>query len=188
MKKFLVLLLVFVVSIVSCEGNKTKADALKESVSKFKDSLGILEITAFIPEQYAEVKTDTIFSNGFSVSIKTFTNMKRSVTYKYQVDNTLTHIDNFRDWVSEVEIKKNDKVIFNRVIDASFFLEKDKTIKDSLHKAINNKVWINEEFPLDNNYINLIGGFIYPDSEKVLYYDIKIDTQGKYTIKKIEDL
>ncbi len=187
MKKFVFIMLLLALCIFSCDGRKTKAESLKESVAKFKDSLGKLEITEYIPEKYVEVKTDTLLTNGFAISIKTYTNMKRVVTCKNQVDNTLTHINNYRDWVSEVTIKKNDKVIFDKVFDANFFLENDKTIGDSLHKAINNKVWIDDEFPLNKNYVNLVGGFIFPESKKTLYYDIKIDNEGKYSVQKIEN-
>ena len=187
MKKFVFIMLLLALYILSCDGRKTKAESLKESVAKFKDSLGKLEITEYLPEKHVEVKTDTILTNGFSISIKTYTNMKRVVTCKNQVDNTLTYINNYRDWVSEVTIKKNDKVIFDRVFDANFFLENDKTIADSLHKAINNKVWIDDDFPLNKNYVNLVGGFIFPESKKTLYYDIKIDNEGKYSVQKIEN-
>ena len=187
MKKFVLLMLLLVLSFLSCEGRKTKAESLKESVAKFKDSLGKLEITEYIPEKYVEVKTDSILTNGFSISIKTYTNMTRFITCKNQVDHTLTHVNNYRDWVSEVTIKKNDKVIFDKVFDANFFLENDKTIGDSLHKAINNKVWIDDDFPLDKNHVSLVGGFIFPESKKTLYYDIKIDNEGKYSVIKIEN-
>lgn len=184
--KNLLLLAFIIISIVSCNGNKTKHDTLKESVEKFKDSLGTLEVESFIPETYAEVKTDTILSNGFSISIKTYTDMNRFVTFKYQVDETLTHIDKFRDWISEVTIKKDNVLIFDKKLDANFFLAQDKSIKDSVSKAINNKVWMNEDFPLEKDYVYLVGGFIFPESEKVVYYDIKIDTKGNYSLKKIK--
>ncbi|MBP0902308.1 hypothetical protein ACFSKN_01660 [Mariniflexile gromovii] len=183
----LIYMLLIVLAFISCNGGKTKKDTLKESVEKFKDTLGTLEIEEYIPKEYTEVKTDTLLSNGFSISIKTYTDMNRSVKFKYKVDATLTHIDHFRDWISEVKIKKNDVLIFNKKLDANFFLEQDKTLKDSLNKAINNKVWINEDFPLEKNHVYLLGGFIFPKAEKVLYYDIKIDSKGNYSIKEIED-
>lgn len=183
----LIYILLIIFAFISCNGGKTKNDTLKESVEKFKDTIGPLEIEEYIPKEYAEVKTDTLLSNGFSISIKTYTNMKRSVKFQYKVDKALTQIDNFRDWISEVKIKKNDVLIFDKKLDANFFLQEDKTIKDSLSKAINNKVWINEDFPLEKNHVYLVGGFIFPESENVLYYDIKIDSEGNYRIKKIEE-
>ncbi|MFG6687850.1 hypothetical protein ACGK9U_14800 [Mariniflexile sp. HNIBRBA6329] len=183
----LICILLIVSAFISCNGGKTKSDSLKESVEKFKDTLGTLEIEEYIPKEYAEVTTDTLLSNGFSISIKTYTDMNRSVKFQYKVDATLTQIDNFRDWISEVKIKKDDVLIFNKKLDANFFLEQDKTIKDSLHKAINNKVWVNEDL-LEKNYVYLVGGFIFPKSENVLYYDIKIDDKGNYSIKKMKNI
>ena len=182
----LIYILLIVLAFTSCHGRKTKNDTLKESVEKFKDTIGALEIEEFIPKVYAEVKTDTLLSNGFSISIKTYTNMKRSVTVKYKVDKTLTQIDHFRDWISEVKIKKNNVLVFDKKLDAHFFLQADHTIKDSLDGAINNKVWINEDFSSEKNYVYLVGGFIFPKSENVLHYNIKIDDKGNYSIHKIE--
>lgn len=184
--KNLLLLTLIILSILSCNGNKTKHDTLKDSVEKFKDSLETLEVEAYIPENYSEVKTDTILSNGFTISIKTYTDMKRFVTFKYNVDETLTHIDKYRDWISEVKIKKDNVLIFDKILNANFFIEQDKTLIDSVSKAINNKVWVNEDLPLEKNYVYLLGGFIFPESEKVIYYDIKIDSKGSYSLKKLK--
>jgi len=184
--KHLLLLTFIIISIVSCHGNKTKQDTLKESVQKFKDSLGTLEVESFIPETYSEVKTDTILSNGISISIKTYTDMNRFVTFKYQVDKTLTHIDKFRDWISVVTIKKDNVLIFDKTLDANFFLEQDKTMADSVTKAINNKVWINEALSMQKDEVFLMGGFIFPESKNVVYYDIIVDSKGKYRLKKLK--
>ena len=68
-----------------------------------------------------------------------------------------------------------------------FFLTYDKSISDSLPKAINNRVWINEDYPVDKNYVYLLGGFIFPESEEIIYYNIKIDSKGTYSLEKIKD-
>ncbi|CAH8286267.1 hypothetical protein EV196_106240 [Mariniflexile fucanivorans] len=185
--KNLILFCVIIFGLMSCNGGKTKKDTLKTSVEKFKDSIGVLEIEAFIPEEYSEVKTDTILSNGFSIRIKTYTDMNRFVTCQYKIDETLTHIDKFRDWISEVTIKKNDVVIFDKTLDANFFLAYDKMIADSLPKAINSRVLINEDYPVDKNYVYLLGGFILPESEEIIYYNIKIDSKGTCSLEKIKD-
>ena len=186
MNKLLFLVLISTIAIFSCDGRKSKADALKESVTIFKDSLGMLEITEYIPEKYAEVKTDTILSNGFSISIKTYTNMKKSVIIKHKID-TITYINHHRDWVSEVKVKKRDKVIFEEKIDTQFLLKNNITINDYLSKIINTRVWIDDKLSIEKDSISLLTVFLNPEDDDFIIYRIKIGNEGKYSLKKVEN-
>lgn len=185
MKKLLFFLLVTVISFISCDGRKTKVEILKESVTKFKDSLGTLEIVEYIPKEYTEAKTDTILSNGFSISIKTYTNMKKSVTIKHKID-TITYVEHHRDWISEVKIKKNKNLIFDKKIDKEFFLKNNIKISDYLSGAINTKVWIDEEASIEKDSISLLTVFLNPEDDDFLIYRIKIGNRGNYSLKKLE--
>ena len=186
MNKLLFLVLVTTITIFSCEGRKSKADALKESVTIFKDSLGTLEVIEYIPEKYAEVKTDSILGTGFSISIKTYTNMKKSVIVEHEMD-TITYINYHRDWVSEVKIKKRDKLIFDENINTEFFLKNNIKISDYLSKVINTKVWIEEKSMIEKDSISLLTVFLNPEDDDFIIYKIKIGNEGKYTLKKLED-
>lgn len=186
MNKLLFLVLITTITIFSCEGRKSKADALKESVTKFKDSLATLEIVEFIPEKYAEVKTDSILSNGFSISIKTYTNMKKSVIVEHEMD-TITNINHHRDWVSEVKVKKRDKLIFDENINTEFFLKNNINISDYLSKGINTRVWIEENPSMEKDSITLLTVFLNPEDNNFIIYKIKIGNDGKYSLKKLED-
>ena len=186
MNKLLFLILITTIALFSCEGRKSKADALKESVTKFKDSLGMLEIVEFIPEKYAEVKTDSILSNGFSISIKTYTNMKKSVIVEHKID-TITYINHHRDWVSEVKVKKRDKLIFDENINTEFFLKNNIKISDYLSKVINTRVWIEEKSLIEKDSISLLTVLLNPEDNNFLIYKIKIGNDGKYSLKKVEN-
>jgi hypothetical protein len=186
MNKLLLFICVLGITIFGCDGRKTKADSLKESVTKFKDSLSTLEIAEYIPEKYAEVKTDTILSNGFSISIKTYTNMKKSVIIKHKID-TVTYVNHHRDWISEVKIKRKNKLIFDEKIDAEFFLKNNIKISDYLYKVINTRVWINEEASTEKDSISLLTVFLNPEDDNFLIYSIKIGNEGIYSLKKLEE-
>ena len=186
MNKLLFLVLITTITIFSCEGRKSKADALKESVTKFKDSLGTLEIVEFIPEKYAEVKTDSILSNGFSISIKTYTNMKNSVIVKHKID-TITYINHHRDWISEVKVKTKDILIFNENINTEFLLKNNININDYIANVINTRVWIDQKQPIEKDSISLLTVFLNPENDDFLIYRIKIGNDGKYSFKKLED-
>uniref|UniRef100_UPI0040488998 hypothetical protein n=1 Tax=Mariniflexile sp. TaxID=1979402 RepID=UPI0040488998 len=186
MNKLVVLLFILIVLFIGCDGRKTKSDLLKESVTKFKDSLGAIEIVEYIPEKYSEVKTDTILSNGFSISIKTYTNMKESVTSKHKIDS-VTYVEHHRNWISEVKIKKSDQQIFNEKIDKDFFLKNNIQIDDDLPDAINTKVWIDEEASIEKDSISLLTVFLHLEDAHYLIYRIKIGTNGHYSLKQLEN-
>ncbi len=186
MNKILFLVLISTIAIFSCEGRKSKADALKESVTKFKDSLGTLEIIEYVPEKYAEVKTDTILSNGFSISIKTYTNMNKSVIIKHKLD-TITYVNYHRDWISEVSVKRRDKLVFEEKIDVQFFLKNNIAINDYLSKVINTRVWIDDKQSIEKDSISLLTVFLNPEDDNFLIYRIEIGNDGKYSLKKIEN-
>ncbi len=183
MKKLALLFLLIIISL-SCDGRQDKAEALKLSVEKFKDTLKPMEITKYIPEVYSEIKTDSILSNGFSIHVKTYANMNESVSKKYKVD-TITHIDIHRNWISEVKIKKDNTLIFNEIIDKEFFIKQAKNRAKNLSESINTRIWIDEETSVEKDYINLFAGYTYPNNNESIIFKIKVDSQGHYQIEKL---
>ena len=183
MRVLLFTVLISVLCFSGCDGRKSKAESLKDAVTQFKDSL---EIIKYIPEKYAEMKTDTILSNGFSISIKTYTNMKKSVITKHTID-TITHVSHHRDWISEVKIKKNNQLIFNEKIDTEFFAKKNINIKDSLPNAMNTRVWIDDNATIEKDSISLLTVFLNPNDDDFIIYNIKIGSQGQYRLKLLKN-
>jgi hypothetical protein len=181
---FLFVLSIFI--FLSCDGRKTKSESLKESITQFKDSIGLLEITKFTPEEYTEVKTDTILDNNFSISIRTYTDMEKSIITKYKID-TITFIEHHRNWISEVKVKIRDKQIFNRKLDKEFFLENSIDIDDYVPESINTGVWVDKDEYTKQNSISLLTVFLNPESDNYIIYRIKIGDQGNYIIEKLED-
>jgi hypothetical protein len=178
----LFIILISMLCFSGCDGRKSKAESLKDAVTQFKDSLEFIE---YIPKEYAEMKTDTILSNGFSISIKTYTNMKKSVITKHTIDSIL-HIQHHRDWISEVKIKRKNQLLFNEKIDMAFFAKNNINILDSIPNAINTRVWLDDDAPIEKDSINLLTVFLNPEDDNFILYRIKIGNQGTYSLKKLE--
>jgi len=182
MQKLLPLLLLACIIFISCDGrNRTKhsnAEVLKqhnllESFSKHKE---------YIPKQYTEVVTDTILSNGYKVKIKTFSDMNNSITKQLKKES-VTHNIQYRKFISEVYIFKDDKLVFNETIDDSF-LEKHIPNISSLNESIIKGLAINEEKSLETNTIHLSISNCIPDKTvNCPSYFIIIDEKGHFKIK-----
>ncbi len=177
--------MIFAVTLTNCDGRKTKSEALKESVEKFRDSIEPVNIVEYIPKVYSEVKTDTILSNGFVVKIKNYTDMQNSVSHKYQADSITSRTNIYRNWISEVTVEKDGKLIFNKIINDDFLLDEIKNTEGQLAKTIKTGTHYNQEYNPDNNSISLYTGLVYPGTENRLFYMIRIDKSGKYIIEKM---
>ena len=187
MKKLSFIFLTLIIVFSSCDGRKNQKDSLKESITKFKDSIKPIVITEYIPKAYTEIKTDTILSNGFSIKIKTYTDMEKSISYKHKID-TITHKAIYRGWISEVSIKKDGKLIFSEIINNEFFSKNGVIISDYLENSILTGTQFDDEFSTEEDSINLFSGYLYPKEKEGGYimYNIKINSQGDYTLNKID--
>jgi len=182
--KQILIVLVIVSIFMSCDGRKSHNEALKNSIEKFRDSIELAEIAEYIPKEYSEIVTDTILNNGFKVSIKTYTDMKKSVAGTYQEDSTIFK-NYYREWISEVMIQKDNKTIFNEIIDRDFFLKNKIKIDEQLANAIHTGIWIEDEKSLAGDSIYLITGYMNPDNDIALAFSIKIKNDGSYYLEKL---
>jgi hypothetical protein len=178
------LFLISLFFLASCDGRdrvyKTNTDILKEN--KLLDSFS--ESITYIPETYTEIVTDTILSNGFHIKMKTYSNMEHSVLNEFE-QNTITHKEFYREFVSEVIITKNSKEIFNKTIDKHFF---DKIKNDLQLDNTIIKLMVDESSSFKKNSIILSAMFQKIDSKKVRFCDIIIDSEGKFELKEIKEL
>lgn len=178
--------LTFLISmvLVSCDGRdraqKTNIEVLKEH--KLFNSFS--EHVQYTPKEYTEVITDTILSNSFRVEIKTYSDMQTSVLQTVK-ENVITHKLYFREFISEVSIYKNEKMVFHETIDDSFLAKYIPNIK-GLEKSINNGITIEEEKSLDTNSVYLTVSSCVPRTDNCPAYTIIIDEKGHFEIKKTE--
>ncbi|GGG49849.1 hypothetical protein [Bizionia arctica] len=184
MSKFILLLVFIGIVSVSCDGRdrvyNNNSAVLKEN--KLLDSFS--ESITYIPETYTEVVTDTILSNGFHIKMKTYSSMEKSVLNEFKQD-TINHKEYYREFISEVIITKNSIEIFNKKVDKQFF----ETIKNDLQ--LNNsivKIMVDESSSIEKDRIVLSAMIQKTNSNKVTFCDIVIDSEGKFELRKINEL
>ena len=85
----------------------SNTEVLKEH--KLLDSFA--EQVEYIPEYYTEVINDTIFSNGYDVKIKMYSDSLRTVTVKSKENRSQSTI--YRDFNADILINKQDNEILN---------------------------------------------------------------------------
>ncbi|WP_452597163.1 hypothetical protein [Pontimicrobium sp. MEBiC01747] len=183
MRKLLPLLLLIAIVCISCDGR----DRAKLSNAEVLKQHNLLESfskhTEFIPKHYTEVVTDTILSNGYKVKIKTFSDMTNSITKQLKKES-ITHNIQYREFISEVSIFKDEKLVFNETIDDSFLKQYIPNIS-KLNSSITKGLAINEEKSLETNTIHLAISNCIPDKTiNCPSYYIIIDEKGHFKIKQ----
>jgi len=107
---------------LSCDGrdriHKSAETVLKEN--KLLDSFS--ENITYIPESYSEKVTDTIFSNGYNVYIKQYTDNSRVIEIKEG-----NNIKTYKDFNVDLKVSKDDDVIFDKSLNI-----KDTIINEQL--------------------------------------------------------
>ena len=181
MNKLLYLLLV-AITFVSCDGrqrkHKTNTEVLVEN--KLLDSFS--EKTSFFPETYAEVITDTILSNGYSVRIKTYTNMQNNVLKTFN-KNTITYKHFYRTLVSEISVTKNNHIVFKKNIDTTYF-EQSSPNNKTYKNHITNSIYIDQLKSIESNKVVLVASLAVPNAKNEDLFNIVIDENGVFKIIK----
>lgn len=176
MNKLAVILLVVIVAFLSCDGRdrvkKSKTQLLTESnmLKSYKTQ------ATFFPEAYTESTTDTILSNGYRVKIKNYTDMNHSVL-GYTSENVIKSKHYFREVISEIEVFKNDKIIFKNIINEQFLLENSMNY-------VNTEIYVDQLKSLQTNTLHLIASQCIPNTKDCNTYSIAINTLGDYTIER----
>jgi hypothetical protein len=85
-----------------------------------------------------------------------------------------------------VKIKRKNQLLFNEKIDMAFFAKNNINILDSIPNAINTRVWLDDDAPIEKDSINLLTVFLNPEDDNFILYRIKIGNQGTYSLKKLE--
>ncbi|TYA72001.1 hypothetical protein [Seonamhaeicola marinus] len=183
--KIPVVLLAVFVGLCSCDSRKYKNDLLKESITKYKDSLEPIELVQYIPEYDIITETDTLLSNGYNIKIKTYTDMSNSVLQSFKTDSESVKLY-FREVVSDVTVFKNDKLIFNQRFNNQFFSNNLGSINAQDLDYINNDVYIEELKSLETNKVVLVTSRCVPRTHNCPEYIITIDENGRFNVNEID--
>lgn len=186
MNKFTVLILGIIITLISCDArdriNRTPKEILKEK--NLLESFS--ERVSYFPQEYSEVKTDTILSNGYHVNVKTFTDMESSYLKQFKHDS-INYKYHYRDFKAEI-VASHNSIIFHDVIDKQYILKHDKTVSYYMETSILKSVWVNQEESLNQNKLVLNILFTQPKTNTEKVFELVIDNTGDKKLTNLTDL
>lgn len=180
------------IGFISCDGRQTKTQALIESIEEFKRSAK-LEVNVYLPDTYMEQEFDTIMSNGFRVKIRSYSDMDNSVLFS-KIKDTINYQTHYRNFKFEINITKNNKLIYNESFDKkkvnkvfkySSGLLSGSDLYNFDELAVLKSIEVNE----DASYANMILIdilFAIPESDRYASHTLFIDGSGKANIGHVE--
>lgn len=186
MNKFTALILGIIICLLSCDGRekvkRKPIETLKEK--NMIESFSTRE--SYYPKTYSEVKTDTILSNGYTVKVNTFTDMRSSYLKQFKHD-AINYKYHYRDFKAEI-VASHNSIIFNDVIDKDYILKHDKSVAYFLKSSILKSVWVNQEQTVkqDKLVVNIL--FTQPNSNTNKMFELVIEPNGQYKLINISDL
>ncbi len=181
MKLLSAILLMFIILFASCDGKERARYTHKEKLEQSKLSESFFEQETYFPENYSEVVTDTIFSNGYHIKLKVYSDMNTSVLKEFKKD-TINYKHHFRNFKGELIVNLNGKEILNRTLDKSQFSNKKN---DAFwQQAILGNIVLDNENSNDNEVL-LHAFYRIPKSNQYKDFKIIVTSQG---FMKIEEL
>ena len=136
-------LFIITISLTACDGrdrlSMTPQEVLQEN--KLLDSFSEQNVR-FIPADYAEKTTDTIFSNGYVVHVKMYTDMENFITVNLNGEKV-----NFRDFNLDIKVIKDNKTILSLNINKESEIHEQLSDDIDLRKYYLRDMWVAK----DNN-------------------------------------
>ena len=179
MKNYSIILLLIAITIVtSCDGRDRALESNKERISRSNVSIDAIEIVKFVPEQYLKTVTDTLLDSKTNIQVSYYSSSNKSVIIANNEHNE-TH---YREFESEIKVFKNDKLLFEDIISKSNFITNEQNFWKN---AVLQYVWLDDFESSDDNY-KLFCSFLVPESEKYKMYSVHFNNFGEKTIRLIE--
>ena len=193
MKKTFGLLLILVIAFTSCEGRKTKNQALSESIKEFKKSAN-LEVDIYLPKTYIEREIDTLLSNGYRVKIKTYSDMNNSVLFS-KIKDTINYQTHYRNYKFDILVEKEGELIYNESFDklkANKALDYNANYASNSHLYNFDKLAVLKSIQVDDdispkNMITIDIMFAIPETSRYAFHKMYIDERGKSSFVYIEE-
>ena len=195
MKTLLGLLLIVITGFTSCEGRKSKNQALAEDIEEFKKTVSFA-IDIYKPESYFEREVDTLLHNGFRVKIKTYTDLDNSVVLS-KIKDTVNYQTHYRNFKFDILVEKNGKQIFKESYNKEkansvFGYRDDFPSKSPLHNfhtlGVLQSIEVIDESALKNNVlIEVI--YAIPTTDRFARHSLFINSKGdmNMVIVKIQE-
>ncbi|MEM5566040.1 hypothetical protein WNY78_13035 [Psychroserpens sp. AS72] len=179
---FIPIILLFVLT--SCEGRKSKIDRINDAVLEFNNNQTLIDLRDYKPESYTEIKTDSIISKTFKVSIKNYAIMDQEILIKQTVKNSNKTSEFHRVFESDIVVAVEDKIIYDRHISVEKFRGFESS--EFWNNATLEHVWVNQEAS-NTSTLSLGISVINPKNNGFKLYEILIDKTGNERLTLIED-
>lgn len=186
MKNFFILMILLAVgfAFVSCDGRKSRSEALKSSIAEFNDKQSEVVIVSYYPKEYTEVVTDTLICNQVNVHIKNYSLSNESLFMSVEENIVFKKNIRHRIFESEVLVSTPSKEILNMHISAEQF--KSMYSDEFWNHATLEHIWVNQELSKSND-IKLEMSFINPSNSAYKVYRMSISDNGHQTIELLEE-
>ncbi|MFT5215608.1 MAG: hypothetical protein ACI83H_000724 [Glaciecola sp.] len=181
MKLLFSLLLVFILIFAGCDGKDRSRYTHQEKLKKSKLSGSFFEQVQYLPQDFTEVVTDTILSNGYHIKLKVYSDMNTSVLKEFKKD-TITYKRYFRAFKGEVIITLNNEEIINKTLEKIQF--SNNTDADFWKDAVLGNISLNYERSTDDE-IFLNAFYRIPETNHYKDFNIVIASNGKIRIEEL---
>ncbi|WP_299554331.1 hypothetical protein [Seonamhaeicola sp.] len=119
LNKLPLLFLLLTIAFCSCDSRKSKNDLLRESITKYKDSIEPIVIVKYIPEENRVTETDTILTTGFRYKISSSVDMNHAIIKEVATDTVIKKY-HYRKSIVKLQVFSENKLIFDATIDSTF--------------------------------------------------------------------
>ncbi|WP_298342492.1 DUF4738 domain-containing protein [uncultured Algibacter sp.] len=179
--RLIVLIFIFVISLISCDGRDRKymnnTEILQENnlLNKFSEQV------KFVPNSPVAINTDTILSNGFNVKIN-YRSIENNAFYKVTKKEKDSIIKmNYKNFEAHIEVFKDDTPINQSTINKLLFSEFENA--SFSNQAIMQYVWVDHNKSSDDVlYLNT--SFNIPETETFKDFIVAIDKKGTIRIEQ----
>lgn len=185
MKKLWILIPCMVAFIfMSCDRRTSQKERLEQAVFEFNKNLNLDDLIHYYPENYTEIKTDSIISNTFKVNIRNYTSMRDEILTEESINAHQKTLTYHRVFESDILVSVEDNTIYNHHISVEKF--KDISASKFWENATLEHVWVNQDTSTPVQ-LTLGVSFINPKDNTYKLYELQIDQLGNERLTLIED-
>jgi len=181
MRNLYFLIVIVIITLMSCDGRYRACKSNLEVLRDSKLDKTFSNQTTFVPNETVEIHTDTILTNGFQIELKygALENSYVSKTKKSVNDSIIQ--TNYKNFKAECLVTKNHNIITETTIDKTLFSEFETP--SFWENAIMQFVWIDYKTSTEN-YISLNTSFCIPETNICKDFTISINAYGIINIKE----
>jgi len=186
------LFLILIIGFTSCDGRISQNHALLESIEEFKKNVSF-ETNVYIPETYLELEVDTLFSNGYRVKIKTYSDMYNSVLFT-KIKDTINYQTHYRNYKFDISVTKDDKLIYNasfdkKKVNKTFNYGANLVTGSNLYGfdklAVLKSIQVNDD-PSYTNVVLIDILYAIPETDRYASHTLFINKKGKSKIVQVD--